>query len=252
VVLLHGRGHAATTWWPLLGPLAERRRTVAFDLPGFGHSAARPWTGGGPRDALRFFTAPLAAVLRDLDLQGSILVGHSLGGLVALEIALGGLACPRALVLLDAMGLAPSVHPRARLYYRADPERLARWRGPIARAVEAARGGAVSRAEALRRELLEVRGGRPDAARAFEAMVPLLGAPFHLGADLGRVTVPTLLLWGARDEAFPPSVAEAAVRALPRGELRILDAGHSPHVERPHEVLAAVDDFVARLSRRAE
>ncbi len=246
VVLLHGRGHAATTWSPFLGPLAAARRTVAVDLPGFGHSAARPWSGGDAETALRFFVDPVEATLCDLDLRGAVLVGHSLGGLVALSLALRGRVAPRALVLIDAMGLARSVSPRARLYYRADPERLARWQAPFRRAAEAVRGAATSPAEALRRELLEVPGGRRDAARAFEAMCPLVGELFHLGDDLARVSVPTLLVWGERDEAFPLEVAERGARLLPRAELRVVDAGHSPHVERPNEVLALLEDFLRR------
>src|SRR5690606_14109580 len=66
VVLLHGRGHGATIWWRYLAPLAARRRVVAFDLPGFGHSAARPWKGHTAADGLHFFVEPIAAALRDL------------------------------------------------------------------------------------------------------------------------------------------------------------------------------------------
>lgn len=252
VVFLHGRGHGAATWWPFLGPLAARRRVVAFDLPGFGHSAARPWSGGDARAGLRFFVDPIVAAIRELDMARPVLVGHSLGGLVALAIALEATpsddAMPTAMVLVDAMGLAPVVRPRARLYFRAGPERLARWQNPIRRLAEAALGIDVDRAQALRRELLEVRGGRPDAAAAFEAMCPVVGRPIALDGDLERIDVPSLLIWGRRDEAFPPGVAEAAVRRLGNAELRVIDAGHAPHVERPGDVLAAIEAFLSRLA----
>src|SRR5688572_29684727 len=74
VVLLHGRGHAETTWSRFLAPLAATRRTVALDLPGFGHSAARRWSGGDAQDGLRFFVDPVEATLCDLDLQGAVII----------------------------------------------------------------------------------------------------------------------------------------------------------------------------------
>jgi pimeloyl-ACP methyl ester carboxylesterase len=249
IVLLHGRGHAATTWAPFLRPLAARRRTIAVDLPGFGQSASRAWTGGGAEVGMAFFVDPVEATLRDLALDRPLLVGHSLGGLVALAIALRGHVDPAALVLIDAMGLARTVRTRARLYYRADPERLARWRKPLRLATEVLGGARPSMAEALRSELLEVPGGRRAAARAFAAMCPLLGDVHHLGeAALARVAAPALLVWGARDEAFPLEVAERASRVMRDAALHVVDGGHSPHVERPAEVLAAIEDLLVRLA----
>lgn len=249
IVLLHGRGHAATTWWHHLPTLAAQRRAVALDLPGFGHSGARPWTGGGAEAGLAFFVEPVEAALGELGLDRPVLVGHSLGGLVALAIALRGRVAPAALVLIDAMGLARTVRARARLYYRADPERLARWQRPLRAAANALRGAPPSVPEALRRELLEVRGGRRDAARAFGAMCPLVGDVFHLEeAALARIAAPALLVWGARDEAFPLEVAERAAQVMPDATLHVVDGGHSPHVERPAEVLAAIEEFLVRLA----
>ena len=251
VVFLHGRGHGAAAWWPLLGPLASRRRVVAFDLPGFAHSAARPWAGGDARDGLRFFVDPIAAALRELSIERPVLVGHSLGGLVALATTLEatrhGIA-PSGLVLVDAMGLAPALATRARLYFRAGPERLARLGGPLRRLGAAATGTRASRNEALRHELLAVRGGRDDASAAFDAMCPMTGPIFHLKGELARVDVPTAIVWGRHDEAFPVEVAVEAARLVPRAELHLLDAGHAPHVERPGEVLRIVTAFVDRLA----
>src|SRR5690349_995168 len=56
LILLHGRGNAATTWFPLLPTLARSHRVVAVDLPGFGQSPARRFRGGGFEAGLAFFT----------------------------------------------------------------------------------------------------------------------------------------------------------------------------------------------------
>jgi pimeloyl-ACP methyl ester carboxylesterase len=228
VVFLHGRGHAASIWAPLLARFAARHRVVAVDLPGFGHSGAPPFDASTPSDGLRFFVEPIEDLLVATCPAPVTLVGHSLGGFVALALALGGRVSVRALALVDAMGLGPELPTKSRLYLRSGPERIARLRSMLA--VGAAAG---SDLEALRTELLTVRGGRPRASRAFDAMVPLSGAVHHVGPRLGEVRAPTLLLWGARDEAFPLRVAEEAARTLPRAELVTVDAAHSPHVESP-------------------
>lgn len=249
IVFLHGRGHAASTWAPILAKLVANHHVMAFDLPGFGHSASRPWTGGGARDGLAFFAEPIGRALGELS-EPPIVVGHSLGGAVALAATLAKHVTPRALVLVGAMGFSPRVRPRARLYYATDPERWARMRAPIRGLVEAASGRHATRAEALRRELLTVRGGRPDAAAAFRAMCPLVGEPLHFTRDeLTSITQPTLLIWGDRDEAFPLDVAQSAARTLPHAELRVLAAGHSPHVEKAEDVARLIEGFAISLER---
>ena len=78
VVLLHGRGYAASTWFPLLPGLAREYRVVAVDLPGFGCS---PVPGGllrTARDGLSFFVEPVEEVLSTLAPGPMTRVGHSL------------------------------------------------------------------------------------------------------------------------------------------------------------------------------
>ncbi len=241
IVFVHGRGHAATIWAPLLARFVEDHRVVAIDLPGFGHSGAPPCDVDGAEEGLRYFVTPLEAWLASLATPVTI-VGHSLGGLVALALALGGRVPVRALALVDAMGLGGTVSAASRLYLRANPERLARLRGALPRSTRSR-----SELEGLRLELLGVRGGRPRASRAFDAMVPLVGPAFHLGARLSEIDVPTLLLWGEHDEAFPLSVAESAVSRFSRGQLVTLDAAHSPHVTDPHAVGDALAAWLAAV-----
>jgi pimeloyl-ACP methyl ester carboxylesterase len=243
VVLLHGRGHAATIWARWLRALEARGRVVAIDLPGFGHSGAGK-VGAGAEPGLDFFVAPVEAIART---EGPIvLVGHSLGALVALEIALRGRCDVRGLVLIGAMGLSPIILPGARAYLRFGPERLSRLAARVGRAAPRLGAGSAIDEElaALRTELSLSRGGRPAASRAFDAMVPLLGPVFHRRERLGELAVRTLLVWGSDDEAFPLPIAIDAATRIPRAKLEVLGRGHSPHLELPDRCIAAVRAFL--------
>ncbi len=249
IIFLHGRGHAATIWAPILSRLVGRHHVVAVDLPGFGHSAAPPFTGSLPEEGLRFFVDPIHDLIASLPSTsgGIVLVGHSLGGLTALAIALEKRVALRGVVLIGAMGLGPDMSTTSRLYLRSSPERLARLRLRLGIAPKKPDLRSATDIDALRVELLTVRGGRPDASRAFDTMVPLLGPVFHLRDRLPSVECPVLLLWGERDEAFPLPIAIDARARLRHAELEVLDAAHSPHIEDPTGTLAAIERFVAEL-----
>jgi pimeloyl-ACP methyl ester carboxylesterase len=247
LVLLHGRGNAATSWFPLLPRLAEKHRVLAVDLPGFGASRGHRFGGGGVEAAIAFFVNPIEAWLAAEDLPAPALMGHSLGGLVALELALRGRVAPGALVLIGPMGTGPEMTYASRLFFRAGPERLARALGreAFSRVIGAPDAPHGPRLAALTHELHAVPGGRPDAIAAFDTLVPLLGPVPHRRARLGTVDARTLVLWGDHDEVFPAPLAIAAAAALPRGELRIEALGHSPHVEATARVLSIVEAFLA-------
>lgn len=242
VVLLHGRGNAASMWLPLLPELARRHRVLAVDLPGFGCSSVPQGTLRTAEDGLRFFVEPVEAVLSGRAPGPMTLVGHSLGGLVALELALRGRVPVERLVLVDAMGLGPEMARDARLFFRVGPERVARALGPkrFRRLAPLPDTPENRRMEALAYELLTVPGGRPEATRAFNTLVPLTGGVFHRFERLGEVKQPTLLYWGEQDTVLPVSLAEAAVKVMPEAKLVRVPAGHSPHLEQPQRAITEV------------
>jgi len=256
LVLLHGRGQAATSWFPLLPELGRSFRVIAVDLPGFGHSAWPPFArGGGFEAGLRFFTDPVEALLLDMGLAEAAIVGHSLGGLVGVELALRRRVRPPRLALIGAMGLGPEMTHVSRAYFHLGPERLARHLGEalftrLHPAQPEREAPHAARAAALYDELCAVRGGRPEAAAAFRAMAPLAGPVPHRRDRLGEIEAEALVLWGERDEVFPAPVAIAAAAALPRAELCILPGGHSPHLEAPEKVLPILGRFLAGQPRQ--
>jgi pimeloyl-ACP methyl ester carboxylesterase len=235
LVLLHGRGSAATMWLPLLRDLARRHRVLAVDLPGFGSSRGYRFAGGDFERGIAFFVDPIEAWLASEGLDAFCVAGHSLGGFVAIELALRRRARPAAIALIAAMGTGPEITTPARLFFRAHPERLARALGPrlFARLVPGA----------LSYELAAIPEGRADAAAAFDTLVPLIGPAPHRRARLAEIDVPVLVLWGEHDEALPAPLAIAASGALPKGVLQIVPAGHSPHIDDPPGIARLLGDF---------
>ncbi|MEP7126974.1 MAG: alpha/beta fold hydrolase [Byssovorax sp.] len=246
LILLHGRGNAATTWFQMLPALAKSHRVLAVDLPGFGQSQARIFRGGGFEAGLAFFTDAIEHWIVAEHHQGAAIVGHSLGGLVAIELARRGHARPSKLVLIGAMGLGSAMSHASRVFFRLGPERLALRLG---RAVFERLNPPPStpdgpRLAALGFEIYAVRRGRPNASAAFDAMCPLFGPVPHRADCLPHIKAKTLVLWGDHDELFPSPVAIAAAAALPNATLRIEPFGHSPHLEAPEHVLPILEEFL--------
>jgi pimeloyl-ACP methyl ester carboxylesterase len=253
VVLLHGRGHAASLWLPVIASLAPRFQVSAIDLPGFGHSGWRPPATLTRESALRAFAEPVAEALvslRATSTQGlaappTFVVGHSLGGLVALTALLRYGVRAEGLALIGAMGLSSYARPSARLYLHAGPERLASLARLWPRR-SAERAPELAELAAVRAELLTAHGAA-RAKAAFDALLPLSGPVESLEAELGKLDLPTLLLWGERDEAFPLPVAMKAQGLIRGAELSVMDTGHSPHLERPHHVAESLDRFFSGI-----
>lgn len=235
LVLLHGRSHCASMWFPVLKALSRTHRVIAIDLPGFGASTAPDRRTPDGEQALRFFVEPIEALIGSV-VEGATevtLIGHSLGGLVALELALRGRLKVARLVLVDSMGLGPQMNAAARLFFNLGPERVARTAGRKFFGVIAATQPTPvgRRVAALEYELLTARGGRSRASAAFTRLAPLTGAVFNRRDRLFRLTVPTLIMWGENDSVFPPSVGRAAAKLMPKAEVEVFPLGHSPHLE---------------------
>lgn len=246
LVLLHGRGGAATSWFSLLLPLALRFHVYAVDLPGFGSSSAPVFSGSDFDAGADFFTTPVEAWLDSERIHAPTVIGHSLGGLVAVELALRRRIAPRRLMLIGGMGLGPQMTYTSRLFFRAGPERSARRLGKTlwSRLMPATADTPDGRRRAALDYELCAASERVEASRAFDALYPTFGGVPHRLSRLHEITAPTLVLWGDHDEVFPSPVAIAAAAALPRGELRIDPLGHSPHQEAPEQVLTTIFDFL--------
>ena len=249
VLLLHGLGHWTDGAWGRLVPqLDPALRYLAIDLPGFGASD-RPDT---TYDAA-YFRAVLDAALAALSLQRFALIGHSLGGFIAADLAgahadrvthlaliapAGFSRTPRYLAYALASEFArrlfvprPSRGFVARIFRRGVADPAALDSAHIDRAYELAQDFAVRRAFA------SVYAG---AIRTF------LGRR-RLHDRFARFRGPVFCAWGARDRYIGPGALREITRVYPQAETLLLErCGHFPALEEPRRLGAALRAFLAR------
>ena len=247
VVLLHGVTLAAGVWSQQLADLGDRHRVVAVDLRGHGRSTvgADGFTGGIGRLA-----SDVRQVLHALDLTGALLVGHSMGGMVALQLVadappewtaarIGALAlvATSAGPVVDVVGartatmlsraLSGGLQAADRIGLSTAHSADIRWWmaranfGPGADPVQVA----------MTEEL-----GAGTPLRTLAGLVGPLAA-FDVSRRLGHLDLPALVVVGSHDRLTPPRHAQRLAGALAGAQLVELPrAGHMLMLERPHEL----------------
>ena len=225
LLLLHGLGDSLAGWAQVVGPLAHHHQVHLVDLPGHGLSRKPPdWR-------LQTLASAVAHYARDL--RRPLLVGHSLGGWIALRMALAEMVQPSGVVL---------VNPGGALMERGQ------W-GPFRELISAKDRRGVSRylEKAFHRAPLAMRLF-PDAVIEMmwaEAAQGILDAvaeeDFLREAELASLRVPVRLIWGERDRLLPDGTLAFFRRALPRAEVVLLPrTGHLPHLEAPRALVRAI------------
>ncbi len=232
LLFLHG-AEGLTEWPGILDRLATRYDVIAPDLPGFGNS---PITSNV--DDLSDVAYLYLDLIEKLDLKGLRVIGHSLGGWAALEIAIRSCERLRSLALIAPAGIHVKGHPKADIYM-IDPDQQARIAYADAQMGEAAAERALAtkyQEQAILNRIASARFG----------WNPRLFNP-RLERWLHRVHIPTVIFWGDSDRIIPPVYGEAFARLIPGARLEMIGhAGHYPHVEKIDAVLARLDAFLAQ------
>ncbi len=256
LILLHGVGDNALDWRWVLPALARGHRVYAPDLPGSSGNAKRQ-ADYSPA----FFERFVAGFLDALGVERAAVVGNSLGGLVALRLALSAPGRVTALGLVAGAGLGRRVSPVLRSLSLPGYGKLAvawgKTRPGAAQRALGRTGLLFARPRHAPREWLAEQyrlarlPGFLDAQLAIvRAQVGLRGQREVLADRLPALPTPTLVLWGARDRVLPRSQADEAIARLQNASLEILpDCGHMPHVECPDLFVAALGGFLGERGR---
>ena len=238
IVLLHGISSSSTTWIPFFEAMPGYR-LIAWDAPGYGGST--PLTESRPSAA--DYAARLAALLRALGVERAILVGHSLGALVAGGFAAEHQQMVRALVLANpASGYGAAadevrnsvVNSRLTQLRQLHPEGMAEQRGPHL-VSPAASAEAVEWVKASVRELNPA---------AYEQAVWML-AFGRLMADAHSFFGPTLVIGAEGDQVTPVEKCRAVASAYKSAAFKVIpQAGHVSYVESPGAVAREIAEFL--------
>lgn len=218
-----------------LEALAQRFEVLAPDHPGFGQSDAPDWVDDVAD--LAFFYLDL---LDTLALEGVHVVGASLGGWIAMEIAIRSSARLESLTLADAAGIRVAGVPRGDMFI-ANPAELHK----LLFAGEDAAAAWFAQWQGSPEGLAAYDKNRHAAAKY--TWQPRLYDP-RLEKWLHRIKLPTQILWGAEDRLIPPAHAEALAALIAGAAITILPgSGHMPEIERPELFVDTVARFIERL-----
>jgi 2-hydroxymuconate-semialdehyde hydrolase/2-hydroxy-6-oxo-octa-2,4-dienoate hydrolase len=243
--MLHGSGpgvSALVNWQHNIATLAQRFHVLAPDIVGFGGTER-------PDDviySLRTWTDHVWAFLDAQDIEKTAIVGNSLGGRIALQMATERPDQITKMVLMGAPGVGltltdglvalrgyePShdaMRDLLRDYFAVDPALITD-------------------------ELVEVRYEASIADGAYEAYRTMFFDPQHAGSELGitedevrAINTPTLLVHGREDRVVPVQVSVTMMGLLPKADLHVFSAcGHWTQIERADEFSALVTDYLAR------
>lgn len=253
LVLVHGFMMSHYYFDNILPRLSARWDVIALDLPGFGESDRPPGDRFGYDRAS--FAKVVAEVMERLGVPQAAVLGHSMGGGVALALAARRPELVERLVLVSAAVYPLPLPAYAKVLLQPTVGRLV-WRHLFTKGE-------------LRRALL--RDHFKDPAPVTDAFVDYYWARLNraggrdaawaaackLGAleahtpDPGRVRAPTLLLWPDEDRVIPFDHARRLLRAIGGAQLRVVPCcGHGVHLERPDEFLRQLEPFLADETAR--
>jgi pimeloyl-ACP methyl ester carboxylesterase len=252
LVFVHGLSGCWENWLEQLPVLAAEHRVVTLDLPGFGYSPmpSREITISG-------YARLLDRLLGELGIDAAAVVGNSMGGFIAAELAIAFPQRVERLVLVSAAGISTTGHPgttRALGSLRRLETVLAATAGWVA-----SKSDTVARRSRLREALMALVVAHPGRLPAALAAEQLRGAgkpgffqalesilDYDIRERLPEIACPTLVVWGDRDRLVPLRDADVFVELIPDArKLVFRDTGHMSMLERPAAFNELLEEFLA-------
>ncbi|PSK98485.1 pyruvate dehydrogenase E2 component (dihydrolipoamide acetyltransferase) [Murinocardiopsis flavida] len=236
VLLVHGFGGDKNSWLFVQEPLAADRRVIAVDLPG--HGASGKDVGGGSLDEL---AAVLTGFLDAMGIERAHVVGHSLGGAVAVAAAARAPERVRSLTLVAPAGVGTQINADFLRGFAAADTR---------KGLKPHLASLFADSAQVNRRLVDdlLRYKRIDGVRqALDTLLGTLldgdGPALDIAPLIAGVGVPVAAVWGAQDAVLPVGNADALPPSV--RTRRVAGAGHMAHMEAPAEVRAAVEEAIA-------
>lgn len=231
VLLLHGWGSSFDVYRGIINTLKNRCRLTAFNFPGCGNSDTmeKAWN-------LEDYCNLVISFIDKLGLNNPILIGHSHGGRVALNLAATGKLNPPKIVLLDSAGLIPKKTLRQKFRAKSFKAIKGALKLPIIK----------NYSEPLLNKARNYYGSAdynaaPPVLR--QTLVSLVNT--DLRDILHNIKCPTLLIWGENDTATPLSDGKIIESLIPDAGLCVIKGtGHYSFCERPFEAHAILNSFI--------
>ena len=256
VVFVHGLAGSWQNWLENMPHFAAAgHRVIAFDLPGFGESEP-------PREKISIpgYGRLVDTLLDRLGVGPAVLIGNSMGGFIAAEVAIQYPARVRRLVLVSAAGLTVEYQRNEHILglLRYGRRLVIAWGGFVGARSDAIAGRPRARrmlmrlvvhdADRLPAPLIaeQVRGARNSGF--VDALDALTDYPIR--ERLGAIACPTLIVWGTEDKLVPVRDAAEFARLIPDARKVVWpETGHVPMLERPAAFNALVESFMAEEAR---
>jgi pimeloyl-ACP methyl ester carboxylesterase len=232
LVLIHGAGGSHLHWPPELRRMADEV-VYSLDLPGHGRS------GGDPEVSIEGYEHRLMIWMDQLDLESAVLVGHSMGGAIAMTIALEAPQRVQGLILVGS-GARLRVHPQ--ILALTEDKNLY----PQAAALVTQWAFSEHASERMM-ELAQKRMAEVPASVVHADFVAC--DHFDIMERLGEITAPTLVLCGDQDQLTPMKYSKYLAETMPHARLVVIEtAGHMVMLERPLEIVEHIRIFLQEIN----
>jgi pimeloyl-ACP methyl ester carboxylesterase len=230
LLFLHGGGGIGI-WLPAMAQLARKFDMIVPEHPGYGASDTPEWL-----DTIADLANYYLEFLEELDLTGVHLVGSSIGGWIAAELAIRNASRLASLTLVGAAGIHVKDVPQVDIFLANDEQRIRDlfYDQDLAEAVIAASEQPGAEDAALKNRTITAR----------LSWQPRSHDP-NLRKWLHRIKLPTLLIWGAEDRVFPRPYAYVYQQLIPGATAVVLpECGHLPQVEKGDQFVAELESFI--------
>lgn len=248
VLFVHGISGCWQNWLENLPHVGQSRRAIALDLPGFGTSPMPSWEIDMPAYGrmIHDFCEKLGIE------EGAAIIGHSMGGFIAVEAATAAPGRFDRLGLISAAGILNATNPElwatvtAFAWKTLGPAVASHAKGLLVRRRirEAVMGPILRYPAQLRADLL---WEQMDGGLRCPGFTAAIGALIHhdLRDRLAQIEIPTLVAWGFDDRVIPVGAALSYHRRIPGSRLEIFErTGHAPQLERPARFNELVDQLL--------